>query len=255
MYKILIDSHQEVRTMKNYLRLITLLIIISFWLLPCEAEDINIYQMEKQMNVVLEDMEIALQKLSEKYDEFTPEEPLGEALWPALEKSKNNAKIIFSFSFSPEINYFELFQLFLSTLEYDIEVFKRFIQFTNTGEIPLLISFPEVSEVLDVSRDLELKAELIQKSHRYYIEVTANTKNKQGEEVNNCIVWYAPYFSKYYEQSKKRFDKWSTPTTDRVPAGIWAIWTEKKGKLGVKKRFEFGEDNSRKCEIDVDSPE
>jgi hypothetical protein len=241
--------------MKNYIRCIILLIVILFWLFPCEAEEVTIYQVEKQMNNVLEEMDIVLQKLSEKYDEFTPEEPLGKALWSALEKSKKNAKIIFSFSFSSEINYSELFQLFLSTLEYDTEAFKRFIQFTNTGRILLSISSPEVSEVLDVSLDLELKAELIQKSHKYYVEVTVNTKNKQGEEVNNCIVWYAPFFLKDNEQDKRQFDKWSTPTTHSIPAGYWAIWTEKKGKLGVKKRFECGDDGRWKREIDIPSPE
>jgi len=241
--------------MKNYIRCITLLIVILFWLFPCEAEEVTIYQMEKQMNVVLEDMDIVLQKLSEKYYEFRPEHPTGEALWSALEKSRKNAKIIFSFSFSSEINYSELFQLFLSTLEYDTEAFKRFIQFTNTGRIPLSISSPEVSEVLDASLDLELKAELIQKSHKYYVEVTVNTKNKQGEEVNNCIVWYAPFFFKDNEQYKRQFDKWSTPTTHSIPAGYWAIWTEKKGKLGVKKRFECGDDGRWKREIDIPSPE
>jgi len=241
--------------MKNYIRCITLLIVIIFWLFPCEAEEVTIYQVEKQMNNVLEEMDIVLQKLSEKYDEFTPEEPLGEALWSALEKSKKNAKIIFSFSFSSEINYSELFQLFLNTLEYDAEVFKRFIQFTNNGRILLSISSPEVSEVLDASLDLELKAELIQKSHKYYVEVTVNTKNKQGEEVNNCIVWYAPFFFKNNEQYKRQFDEWSTPTTDLIPAGYWAIWTEKKGKLGVKKRFECGDDGRLKREIDIPSPE
>jgi len=241
--------------MKNYIRCITLLIVILFWLFPCEAEEVTIYQMEKQMNVVLEDMDIVLQKLSEKYYEFRPEHPTGEALWSALEKSRKNPKIIFSISFSSEINYSELFKLFLSTLEYDTEAFKRFIQFTNTGRIPLSISSPEVSEVLDVSLDLELKAELIQKSHKYWVEVTVNTKNKQGEEVNNCIVWYAPFYLKDNEHYRKQFDKWSTPTTDKIPAGYWAIWTEKEGKLGIKRDFECGEDGRWKREIDVPSPE
>jgi len=241
--------------MKNYFRYVILLIVIVSWLFPCEAEEPNIDQIEEQMNYALIDMDNALQRISEKYYEYRPEHPIGEALWSALEKSKKNAKIIFSFSFSSEKIYSELFKLFLSTLEYDTEAFKRFIQFTNTGQIPLSISSPEVSEVLDVSLDLELKAELIQKSHKYWVEVTVNTKNKQGEEVNNCIVWYAPFFLKDNEQDKKQFDKWSTPTTDKIPAGYWAIWAEKKGKLGVKRPFECGDDGRSEREIDVLSPE
>jgi len=238
--------------MKNYFRYIILLIVIVSWLFPCEAEEPTIYQIKEQMNIALDDMNNALQRISEEYYEFRPEHPIGEALWSALEKTKKNVKIIFSFSFSSENNYSELFKLFLSTLEYDAEAFKRFIQFMNTGRIPLSISSPEVYEVLDAAHDLELKAELIQKSHKYWVEVTVNTKNKQGEEVNNCIVWYAPFFLK---EDKKQFDKWSTPTTDRIPAGLWAIWTEKEGKLGVKKQFECGEDGRWKREIDIPSPE
>ena len=239
--------------MKNYIRRITLLLTFVFWLFPCEAEEPTIYQIEKQMNDVLTDMDNALQKISEEYYEYGPEHPMGEALWSALKKSKKNAKIIFSFSL--EINYPELYQLFLSTLEYDTEVFRRFVHFTNTGRIPLSISSPEVSEVLDASLDLELKAELIQKSRKYWVEVKVNTKNKQGEEINNCKVWYAPFFLKNNEQDKRQFDKWSTPTTDKIPAGYWAIWTEKEGKLGVKRPFEGGDDGRWKREIDIPSPE
>ena len=241
--------------MKNYIKYIILIIVLLLWIFPCQAEEQTIYQIKEKMNVALMEMDNALQRISEEYYEFRPEYPMGKALLSALEKSKKNAKIIFSFSFSSEINYSELFQLFLSTLEYDTEAFKRFIQFTNSDRIPLSISFPEVpevSEVLDASRDLELKAELIQKSHKYWVKVTVNTKNKQGEEINNCIVWYAPFFLK---EDKRQFDKWSTPTTDRIPAGLWAIWTEKEGKLGVEKRFECGDDGRWKREIDIPSPE
>ena len=238
--------------MKNYIRCITLLLAFVFWLFLGEAEEPTIYQVKEQMNDALTDMDNSLQRISEEYYEYRPEHPMGEALWSALKKSKKNAEIIFSFSFSPEINYFEPFQLFLSTLKYDTEAFRRFIQFTSTGRIPLSISSPEVSEVLNASLDLELKAELIQKSHKYYVEVTVNTKNKQGEEVNNCIVWYAPFFLK---EDKRQFDKWSTPTTDKIPAGYWAIWTEKKGKLGAKKPFKCGDDGRGKREIDIPSPE
>ena len=239
--------------MKNYIRYIILLILIVFWLFPCEAEEPTIDQIEEQMNNALMDMDNALQRISEEYYEYRPEHPMGEALWSALKKSKKNAKIIFSFSL--EINYPELYQLFLSTLEYDTEVFRRFVQFTNTGQIPLSISSPKVSEVLDASFDLELKAELIQKSRKYWVEVKVNTKNKQGEEINNCKVWYAPFFLKDNEQYKRQFDKWSTPTTDKIPAGYWAIWTEKEGKLGIIKPFEGGDDGRWKREIDIPSPE
>ena len=224
--------------MKNYLRYITLLLIFVFWLFPCESEDPTINQIEERMNVTLREMDNALQRISEEYYEFRPEHPIGKALWSALEKSKKNAEVIFSFSFSSEINYSELFQLFLSTLEYDTEAFKRFIQFTNTGRIPLSISSPEVSEVSDASLDLELKADLIQKSHKYWVEVKVNTKNKQEEEVNNCIVWYAP-FIKDDDNHRLRFDQPSTPTTGSIPGGKWLIWTEKDGRLGPKDPFLF----------------
>ena len=134
-----------------------MLLIFVFWLFPCEAEDLTIYQIKEQMDIALEDMDNALQKLSEKYDEFKPEHPMGKALWPALEKSKENINFIYS----SKIIYSKLF---LSTLEYDTEAFRVFVQFTSTGRIPLSISSTEVSDVLNASLDLELKSRLIKKS-------------------------------------------------------------------------------------------
>ena len=233
------------RIIKNYIRCITLLIVILFWLFPCEAEEVAICQMKKQMNDVLEDMDIVLQKLSEKYDEFTPEEPLGEALWSAISRSKDNAEIIFFYS--SEISYSELF---LSTLEYDTETFRRFIHFASIGRIPLSIS----SAVLDASLDLELKSRLIQTSHTERVKVKVNTINEQGEEISHCTVWYTP-FLKDDEQHKMKFDKLSTPTTDLLPAGKWLIWTENDGRLGSKTPFLCGYDGRSEREIDILSPE
>jgi len=234
--------------MKNYIRIITLLIVILFWLFPCEAEEVTIYQMEKQMNVVLEEMDIVLQKLSEKYDEFNPEEPLGEVLWSALEKSKYNINLILSYS--SKISYSPLF---LSTLEYDTEAFRRFVQFTSTGRIPLSSS-TEVSDVLNASLDLELKSRLIKKSETDLVEVKVNTINRQEEDINNCIVWYVP-FIKDDDNHKLRFDQPSTPTTGSIPGGKWLIWTEKDGRLGPKDPFLFDYDGLSEREIYIFSPE
>ncbi len=234
--------------MKNYIRYITLLLIFVFWLFPCEAEEVTIYQMEEQMSVVLEEMDIVLQKLSEKYDEFKPEEPLGKALWSSLEKSKDNIKLILSYS--SKISYS---QLFLRTLEYDIEAFIRFVQFTSTGRIPLSSS-TEVSNVLNASLDLELKSRLIKKSETDLVEVKVNTINRQREDINNCIVWYVP-FVKDDDEHKLRFYQPSTPTTGSIPGGKWLIWTEKDGKLGSKDPFLLGYDGCSKYEIYISSPE
>ena len=234
--------------MKKYIRFITLLFVILFCLFPCEAEEPTIYQVEKQMNDVLEEMDLVLQKLSKKYDEFTPGEPLGKALWSALEKSKYNINLILSYS--SKISYSPLF---LSTLEYDIEVFRRFVQFTSTGRIPLPSS-TEVSDVLNASRDLELKSRLIKKSETDLVEVKVNTINRQEEDINNCMVWYVP-FVKDDDKHKLRFYQPSTPTTGSIPGGKWLIWAEKDERLGPKDPFEFGYDGNSKCEIYIFSPE
>ena len=232
--------------MKNYIKYITLLIALVFWLFPCEAEELTIYQIEERMNVALMDMDNALQKISEEYYEFRPEHPMGEALWSAISRSKENVKIIFFYS--SKISYSELF---LNTLEYDTEAFRRFIQFASTGRIPLSIS----SAVLDASLDLEFKSRLIQTSYTDRVKVTVNTINKQREEIPNCIVWYAPFLLKDDERYKIRFDRLSTPTTYLIPAGKWAIWTEKDGKLGRKDPFHCGDDGQSEREIDIFSPE
>jgi len=229
--------------MKNCIKYIALIIVFVFWLFPCNAEELTIYQIKEQMNIALEDMDNALQKLSEKYDEFKPEHPMGKALWSALEKSKENIKFIYS----SKIIYSKLF---LSTLEYDTEVFRRFIQFASIGRIPLSIS----SAVLNASLDLELKSRLIKKSETDRVEVKVNTINKRGEDINNCTVWYV-HFIKDDDEHKLKFDRLSTPTTDMIPAGKWLIWTEKEGKLGSKVPFLCGDDGRREREIDIFSPE
>ena len=232
--------------MKNCIKYITLIIVLVLWLFPCQAEELTIYQIEEQMNVALMDMDNALQRISEEYYEFRPEHPMGEALWSAISRSKENAEIIFFYS--SEISYSGLF---LNTLEYDAEAFRRFIQFASIGRIPLSIS----SAVLDASLDLEFKSRLIQTSHTDRVTVTVNTINKQGEEIYNCIVWYAPFLLKDDERYKIRFDRFSTPTTDSIPAGKWAIWTEKDGKFGRKDPFHCGDDGQSEREIDIFSPE
>lgn len=233
--------------MKNYIKYITMIIVLVLWLFPCQAEELTIYQIEEQMNVALEDMDNILQRIFTAYadSEYRPEYPMGEALWSAHSRSKKNAEIIFFYS--SEISYSNLF---LSTLEYDIEAFRRFIQFESIGRIPLSIS----SAVLDASLDLELKSRLIQTSHTEWVEVKVNTINEQGEEIHHCTVWYAP-FLKDDEQHKMKFDILSTPTTDLIPAGKWLIWTENDGRLGSKTPFLCGYDGRSKREIDILSPE
>lgn len=222
-----------------------MIIVFVLWLFPCQAEELTIYQIEEQMNIALMDIDNALQRISEEYYEFRPEHPIGEALWSAISRSKENAEIIFFYS--SEISYSELF---LSTLEYDTETFRRFIQFASIGRIPLSIS----SAVLDASLDLELKSRLIQTSHTERVKVKVNTINEQGEEISHCTVWYTP-FLKDDEQHKMKFDKLSTPTTDLIPAGKWLIWTENDGRLGSKTPFLCGYDGRSEREIDILSPE
>ncbi len=232
--------------MTNYTKYITLIIVLVLWLFPCQAEELTIYQIEEQMNVALEDMDNILQRIFTAYSdsEYRPEYPMGEALRSAISRSKENAEIIFSYS--SEISYSNLF---LSTLEYNTEAFRRFIQFESIGRIPLSIS----SAVLDASLDLELKSRLIQTSHTERVEVKVNTINEQGEEIPHCTVWYAP-FLKDDEQHKIKFDILSTPTTDLIPAGKWLIWTEKDGRLGLKTPFLCGYDGRSEREIDILSP-
>ena len=232
--------------MKNYIKYLTLLIVLILWLFPCQAEELTIYQIEEQMNDALEDMDNILQRFWAASSKCRPPEyPMGEALRSAISRSKENAEIIF-FN-SSEISYSELF---LSTLEYDTEAFRRFMQFASIGRIPLSIS----SAVLDASLDLELKSRLIQTSHTERVEVKVNTINEQGEEIPHCTVWYAP-FLKDYEQHKIKFDNLSTPTTDLIPAGKWLIWTENDGRLGSKTPFLCGYDGRSEREIDILSPE
>lgn len=156
--------------------------------------------------------------------------------------SKNSTDIIFS----SEIEYSTSF---LTSLYYDTEAFENFVNFFKIGRIPLSTYF----NVLNASVDLDIKAKVIKTSNTDTVKVTVNTLGQQGKEIHHCIVWYV-YFVKDYDTLKRKFDRFSTPTTDYMPAGLWKIWTEKNGKMGPKSPFDCGGDGRPEREIDISAP-
>jgi len=53
--------------MKNYIKYITMIIVLVLWLFPCQAKELTIYQIEEQMNDALEDMDNFLQRTLTAY--------------------------------------------------------------------------------------------------------------------------------------------------------------------------------------------
>jgi len=226
--------------MNKYSKYTILLIVFLFFLLPCEAEEIRLHQIEQRMNSALS-MASNLMR-SDELGRLLMHDIYLDNLGAAIYQSRRNAETIFS----ANIRYSELF---LTSLEYDTEAFEDFINFANIGRMPL----SAYNDILDASEDLAIKAYFIKFSKADRVKVTVNTINEQGEEINHCVVWYVPYF-KDDEHHKVKFDHLSTPTTDLVPAGKWKIWTEKSGKMGPKSPFNCGDDGRDRREIDILAP-
>ena len=153
---------------------------------------------------------------------------------------------------STNIKYSEPFVL---SLHYDISAYEEFLKFAEIfGRFEnRLVPWSTYYGLLNASRNLELKAKVLEKTKKDRVVVKVNTVNDNGNEVQKCLVYYTPYL-RDDDDHKTKFDKLSTPTTDLVPPGKWNIWTEKNGKKGPKSPFFCGDDGRDKREIDILAP-
>lgn len=227
--------------MKRYIIHGTIILSLLFFSLSSHAGEMDINKIRERMNNALGTISMGV-KNGELFKVMKRSNEL-EILGCEVDRSKNSSEIIFS----TKIEYSEPF---LISLVYDTEAFEDFVSFFEKERIPLSSYF----SVLDASWDLEMKARVVKASNTDRVEVTVNTISQQGREVHHCIVWYVPFF-KDDDLHRRRFDKFSTPTTDNVPAGNWKIWTEKSGKTGPKTPFYCGDDGHDKREIDILAPE
>jgi hypothetical protein len=144
---------------------------------------------------------------------------------------------------------------FIKSLDYDVSAYEEFLK---SAEIlkkskNTLVPWSIYYGLLNASWNLELKAKVLENSRKDRVEVKVNTVDDNGNEIQKCFVWYAPYL-RDDDQHKTKFDRLSTPTVDLLPPGKWNIWTEKDGKHGPKSPFSCGDDGRDKREIDILAP-
>jgi hypothetical protein len=163
-----------------------------------------------------------------------------QRLGQALRQSQSNAQRIFA----TELDYSMPFRW---SLEMDLNVLE---QFKTSATENRFLTLNVIEDVFSTSTDLRLKASYLEKLRTDVVEVTVHTR-KGGRPVPDCQVYYAP---RMHQSESIKFDKDSTPTTDRVSPGSWLLWARKDGTDGVKERFDCGDDGEPKRVVHVQAP-
>jgi hypothetical protein len=86
-----------------------------------------------------------------------------------------------------------------------------------------------------------------------FVEVTVNTKAQDGAEVGNCRV-FANLISAVDENDAVPFAELSTPTTDVLSVGRYAMWAVRGRSRGQSDTFSVGKGNKRKLTLDLVAP-
>jgi hypothetical protein len=220
------------------------LLLIALLSLPCAAEKISIREIEPQMMKALDTLEqMSVHEFAESkyYYNRRTYEYWDKSLRVGFSEAKRNASTIFT----AKIEYSELF---VTTLKYDTEAIQRFVRSINNKRIASSTYW----DLSNAFSDLRAKATLVQDG-KQQVKVTVNTIDEENRDINGCVVWYAP-FIKDDDQHKVKFDRFSTPTTDWIPAGKWIVWTTKGEKQGPKSPLYIGSDGRGEREIDILAP-
>jgi len=86
------------------------------------------------------------------------------------------------------------------------------------------------------------------------VAVTARTVGRSGTVVQHCTVWYVPLAWADDKQHWKRFDQFSSPTSQSIPVGQYKIWANHNGQDGAKSQVDPGDDHKTTKNIDLDVP-
>ena len=109
-------------------------------------------------------------------------------------------------------------------------------------------------------RDLQFKSQWFSSSEQGavstnpFVSVVARTVGRSGAIVQNCLVWYVPIAWEDDKQHWKRFDRFSSPTTQSIPVGQYKIWANHNGQDGTKTTVNPGDDLKPTKTIDLDVP-
>jgi hypothetical protein len=86
------------------------------------------------------------------------------------------------------------------------------------------------------------------------IDVTARTVGRSGAVVQHCTVWYVPLAWEDDKHRWKRFDQFSSPTSQSIPVGQYKMWANHNGQDGTKSAVNPGDDRKPTKNIDLDVP-
>jgi CRISPR/Cas system-associated endoribonuclease Cas2 len=231
--------------MKVLIKYPTVCLLLILFSIPCKAQDITFKTVSGRMASAVDKFARGIkagefQKILRPYDL--------KRLDYVAERSLLNQNIILS----AKVNFS---QPFIISLDYDVSAYEEFLKSADIlkKSKDTLVPLSTYEGLLNASSNLELKGKVLKESQKDRVEVKVNTRDNNGQEISNCLVWYTPYL-KDDDQHKTKFDKFSTPTTDLMPPAKYNIWTEKDGKQGPKSPFSCGDDGRDKREIDILAP-
>lgn len=87
-----------------------------------------------------------------------------------------------------------------------------------------------------------------------FVDVTARTVGQSGAVVQHCTVWYVPLAWEDDKHHWKRFDQFSSPTSQSIPVGQYKMWANHNGQDGTKSTVSPGDDQKPTKNIDLDVP-
>ena len=104
--------------------------------------------------------------------------------------------------------------------------------------------------------DLQVKADWFKQDQPPdpVVEVTVNTKDKDGKASAGCEVWYVTAFYNGVADRAVKFDQLSTPTAQRLMVGAYVMWTERDARRGESRPVRVGENRVRQMLVDLPSP-
>jgi len=231
--------------MRQYFKYNIIFLIFVFYSVPCMAQELHFKTVSKRMTVAV-DMLARDFKRDEFRQMLRPYDY--KYLGHIVNRSLNSKNTILSAK--PDFS-----EKFVMSLHYDVSAYEEFLKSADKlkHQENRLIPWSIYYRLGDASWNLKLKAIVLNQTGKDHVEVTVNTVDDDGKEVQDCYVHYTPYLKDDNDHLTK-FDNKSTPTADLIPPGKWYIWTEKSKKKGPKTPFSCGDDGRDKRDIDLLAP-
>jgi hypothetical protein len=139
----------------------------------------------------------------------------------------------------------------------DISLIAALVESGNEGSSPSQLQQDRaragLEDMLFKSRWIS-SGEQVNASSNPLVGVTARTLDHAGTVVQHCDVWYVPIAWEDDKQHWKRFDRFSSPTTQSIVVGQYKMWASHNGKDGNKVPVNPGDDEQPTKNVDLDVP-